>query len=304
MSSNATEVAYNLSLAKLLRHEGLNAEGEQRRMFGSSRGQADVLVDFDDYAVVIEAEFGVPAKSDADKRLPQGLPAVVNGLPVRLVVAVGYPKYLADLPESQSEKNLTACKNLIVAHRYFGEAWTEEIVGSVDRLAEILRSYWVRSDSGIGIEETVKQASSAIQAAGDILAKVEPSDRGEQDGPSTKALIWLNAMLFQELLARHLDTSLLPTEHAGKRIQRPDPELGPSHLVRQWIEILEINWWPIFHIAKETLKTTPGPANKEAVDVLMRAASRIAETGTIRRHDIAGRISTSRILIRSVDCKL
>ena len=290
MSSNATEVAYNLSLAQLLRHEGLNAEGEQRRMFGSSRGQADVLVDFDDYAVVIETEFGAPAKADADKRLPQRAPAVVNGLPVRLAVAIGYPTRLADLPESRTEENLAACEDLTVAYRYFGEAWSEEVRGSVDSIAVFLRDYWVQSDSGIGIEETVQRASSAIEVAGDILARVEPSDRGEQDAPSTKALIWLNAMLFQELLARHLDTSLLPTEHSGKRIQRPDPELGPKYLVRQWIEILEINWWPIFHIAKETLKATPGPANREAVNVLMEAAAEIAETGTIRRHDITGRI--------------
>ena len=46
--ANATEVAYNLSLARLLRHEGLSAEGEQRRVFGGSRGQADVLLDFDE----------------------------------------------------------------------------------------------------------------------------------------------------------------------------------------------------------------------------------------------------------------
>ena len=290
MGSNATEIAYNLSLAQLLRHEGLNAEGEQRRVFGESRGQADVLLDFDDYAVVIEAEFGSPAKADADRRLPETAPAVVNGLPVRLVVAVGYPRRLANLPESQTQENLAACDDLIVAYRYFGETWSEEAAGSVASLAEVLHTYWVQSDSGIGIEEIVRRAASAIEVAGDILARVELGDRGEQDGPSTKALIWLNAMLFQELLARHLDTSLLPLEHRGKRILRPDPERGPDHLVRQWIEILEINWWPIFHIAKETLKTTPGPANREAVSVLMRAAAEIAETGTIRRHDVAGRI--------------
>ena len=288
--SNATEIAYNLSLARLLRHEGLHAEGEQRRVFGGARGQADVLLDFDDYAVVIEAEFGAPAKADADKRLPTGAPAVVGGLPVRLVIAIGYPSRLADLPESETDANLGACEDLVMAYRYFGEAWGEETTGSVGTLAEVLRDYWVQSDNGIGIEETVKRAASAIEDAGDILARLESQGSGEQDGPSTKALIWLNAMLFQELLARHLDTSLLPPEHRGKRILRPDPERGPDHLVRQWIEILEINWWPIFFIAKETLKTTPGPANQEAVSVLKRAAAEIAETGTIRRHDVAGRI--------------
>ena len=120
MGSNSTEVAYNLSLARLLRHEGLNAEGEQRHIFGKSHGQADVVLDFDDYAVVIEAEFGSPAKADADKRFPTSAPAVVNGLPVRLVIAVGYPRRLADLPESQTQANLALCDDLIIAYRYFG----------------------------------------------------------------------------------------------------------------------------------------------------------------------------------------
>ena len=98
-----------------------------------------------------------------------------------------------------------------------------------------------RATTALVLRETVKRAASAIEDAGDILARLESQGSGEQDGPSTKALIWLNAMLFQELLARHLDTSLLPPEHRGKRILRPDPERGPDHLVRQWVEILEIN---------------------------------------------------------------
>ena len=94
------------ALARLLRHEGLNAQGEQRHMFGQARGQADVLLDFDDYAVVIEAEFGAPARADADKRFPPDQPAMVGGLPLRLAVAVGYPERLADLPESDTDSNL------------------------------------------------------------------------------------------------------------------------------------------------------------------------------------------------------
>lgn len=288
--ANATEIAYNLSLARLLRHEGLSAEGEQRRVFGGSRGQADVLLDFDEYAVVLEAEFGSPAKADADKRFPEDAPAIVNGLPVRLVVAIGYPQNLADLPESKTAENLAACTDLRIAYRYFGEPWGEETTGSVTNLAEVLRDYWIQSDNGAGIEETVRRADSAIKVASDILARVDSQDRSEQDGPATKALIWLNALLFQELLALHLDPALLPAEHRSKHILRPDPDGGPSHLIQQWGEILEINWWPIFHIARETLKTTPSPTNQEAVRILKRAAAEIAETGTIRRHDIAGRI--------------
>jgi len=290
MAGNSTEVAYNFALAKLLRLEGLNAQAEQRKKFGSARGQADVLIDFDDYAVVIEAEFGSPGKKDADKRFPREAPAVVNGLEVRLVVALGYPAHLAQLPESDSESNLSERSDLRIAYRYYGEDWGEESSTSVAALAATLRDYWVQSDNGIGIEEIVEQASEAIRLAASVLEKVDADGEENADGPSTKALIWLNALLFQELLARHFDHSELPAEHADKKIRRPDPERGAEHLLSQWIELLEINWWPIFHIAKETLKTTPAPNNYQALAILKRAAAEIAETGAIRRHDVAGRI--------------
>ena len=290
MNSNATEPAYNFALALLLREEGLSAEAEQRRRFGNRQGQADVLLDFDDYAVVIEAEFGEPAKEDANKRFPKQKPAIVNGLPVRLVVALGYPPRFADLPESKTRENLAVCDNLRIVYRYYGEEWSEETTGRVADLAETLRNYWVQSDSGTGIDLIVQRAANAINDASSILARSRQNDNAEQDESATKALIWLNALLFQELLARYLDRAQLPTEHQNRGIRRPDSDQGPTHLIAQWDEILNVNWWPIFYIARETLSETPGPANKEAINVLKTAAAEIAESGVIRRHDVAGRI--------------
>lgn len=289
--SNSTEVAYNLALARLLRHEGLNAQGEQRHRFGQARGQADVLLDFDDYAVVIEAEFGAPARADADRRFPPDRPAMVGGLPLRLAVAVGYPERLAGLPESDTDSNLAAATDLKIAYRYWGEGWGAETVGTVAGLAEELRNYWVQSDNGARIEEIVKKASTAIDEVAEALARLD-RDRGrEPESPGTKALIWLNALVFQELLAKHLDMSLLPPEHRKKTIGRPDPARSTADLAAQWEEILEINWWPIFHVARETLAGTPGsPAARQAVAVLIRTAREIVESGMIRRHDVAGRV--------------
>ncbi len=290
MHGNATETACNFALARLLREEGLSAEAEQRHRFGEQRGQADVLLDFDDYAVVIEAEFGDPAREDANRRFPKQKPAIINGLPVRLAVALGYPQRLADLPESGARENLASCDDIRILYRYYEEEWSEETTGSVADLAETLRNYWVQSDSGTGIDLIVQHAANAINDASSILARSRQNDNAEQDESATKALIWLNALLFQELLARYLDRTQLPTEHQNRGIKRPDPDQGPTHLIEQWDEILNINWWPIFYIAKETLSETPGPANKEAVNVLKTAAAEIAESGVIRRHDVAGRI--------------
>ena len=289
--SNSTEVAYNLALARLLRHEGLNAQGEQRQMFGQARGQADVLLDFEDYAVVIEAEFGAPAKADADKRFPAAQPAMVGGLPLRLAVAVGYPERLADLPESDTDSNLAAATDLAISYRYYGDEWGADAVGTVASLAEQLRNYWVQSDNGARIEEIVQKASMAIDQVAEVLTRLD-RDRGlEPESPGTKALIWLNALVFQELLARHLDMSLLPPEHRQKKIGRPNPAGSTADLEQQWEEILTINWWPIFHVARETLQTTPGsPATRQALVVLVHTAREIVESGMIRRHDVAGRV--------------
>ena len=289
--SNSTEVAYNLALARLLRHEGLSAQGEQRQSFGEARGQADVLLDFEDYAVVIEAEFGAPAKADADKRFPEARPAMVGGLPLRLAVAVGYPERLADLPESDTDLNLAATKDLAISYRYYGEGWGAETVGTVAGLADQLRNYWVQSDNGARIEEIVRAASAAIDEVAGVLTRLD-RDRGrEPESPGTKALIWLNALVFQELLARHLDMSLLPATHREKTIDRPDPAGSIASLQRQWDEILGINWWPIFHVARETLAATPGSsATRQAIVVLIETAREIVESGMIRRHDVAGRI--------------
>ena len=85
--------------------------------------------------------------------------------------------------------------------------------------------------------------------------------------------------------------SLLPEEHREKRIVRPDLEASTADLQRQWEDILAINWWPIFHVARETLAATPGsPASRDAIGVLIHTAREIVESGMIRRHDVAGRV--------------
>ncbi|MDE0075129.1 MAG: hypothetical protein OXU32_14325, partial [Gammaproteobacteria bacterium] len=158
-------------------------------------------------------------------------------------------------------------------------------------LAEQLRNYWVQSDNGARIEEIVQKASTAIDQVAEVLSRLDRNRGRKPESPGTKALIWLNALVFQELLASHLDMSLLPAEHRQKTISRPDPAGTTADLERQWEEILAINWWPIFHVARETLRATPGsPGTHLAIGVLIRTAREIVESGMIRRHDVAGRV--------------
>ena len=61
-------------------------------------------------------------------------------------------------------------------------------------------------------------------------------------------------------------------------------------VVRQWEEILEINWWPIFSTARDTLRDFPAQWAQLALEPLRNAARSIAARREIRQHDIAGRI--------------
>lgn len=289
MAGNATETAYNFALARLLRLEGFDAEAEQRHRLVAGSVQLDVLVEFDDFVVVIESEFGSVAKADANKRLRNDQTVYINGLPLRLVVAVGYPIGFSNAPESQAVQKLFNTQELLVAYRYENEEWSTVSHCGVSDVAETLRNYWVQSDAGIGIDQIVQRANDAIGTAVDILERV-PIQQTNKDQPATLSLVWLNALLFQELLARHLDTSTLSQRYQAKYIVRPDSDGGTAKLLRQWQDILDINWWSIFNVARESLKLIPAPNNWSAIQELMQAASDIADSGAIRRHDVVGRI--------------
>ena len=77
----AYEQKFNIALARLLREQGLQAEGEVQQPEGR---RLDVLVDVDGSSVVLEGEIGNRRGTlgDADARLEQGLADARAGLPV------------------------------------------------------------------------------------------------------------------------------------------------------------------------------------------------------------------------------
>ncbi|MDE2808600.1 MAG: hypothetical protein OXM03_12760 [Chloroflexota bacterium] len=262
-------------------------------------------MELDDIAVAIEAEFA-PARTvrqDATKRLPAEA-LYWRGLPVTSVFTLVYPKSMKRLPESDVADKLAQCESLAFAQGVRSEQnptlplpgmtegdieWITSQAGSVRDLAELLHGFWVRSGQTTTIEETVAAASHAIADAARILERAPTLQQVDDGDPAaTCALIWLNALLFQELLAKDLSPDLLPAPHRGKVIRRPHGR--PDDLLRQWYEILEINWYPIFDVARSTLADIPSPLDVNALDILKPCARTMAENQVIRRHDVAGRI--------------
>ena len=292
------EALLNSKLAHFLRTRGLEAEAEQQ--IGTDRTgkrhRVDLLVELEDRAVAIEAEFhpGSKVEREAVGRLCEP-PLYWRSLPVRDAFKLIYPANIKRLPESEALTALLDSDSLRFARgalRGKSVAWESWESGSAATLAETLHDHWVRTATISDIDAIVRRAADAINVASEILERLpEFSESGkDSDLTATAPLIWLNAMLFQQMLATDLVVDRLPRIDRGVRIPLLDPHVKPSALISQWEAILSVNWWPVFHIAKESLRVARPPYSANAIRVLADAALEIAETGAVRQHDVAGRI--------------
>ncbi len=297
MNGNTTEPTLNTHLAQLLRRKGLEAESEQRVRDASGRyHQVDVLIELDADAIALEAEFA-PARSvrdDASKRL-QRSSLYWRGLPVTSAFTVIYPESMRRIPESDAANALANTHDLAFAQGTGADGvihWRPAQTGSVRDLAETLHNFWVHTSQAVNIQDMVDMASQAIATAAETLARAPSLRQIEKDSdPSaTCALIWLNALLFQEILAKDLLPEALPAPHTGRRIPRPQTHEGSVDLLQQWDLILSINWYPIFDVARKTLAEVPSPLDVQALGILKPCAKAMAENQAIRRHDVMGRI--------------
>ena len=295
--ANTIEPLLNGALAAILRQRGFDTSAAEQSLKDSKgrRHQVDVLVDLDDRIIAVEAEFH-PARTlrkDSTKRLPR-VPLRWHGMPIESVFEVIYPSELQRMSEAQARKALP--ESTLVFQEVlrgpdgkFVEGIKQE--GTVASFAETLHSYWIRHAKGSSVQEAVTEASLAIEEAVQSLERV-PAMRSPQgeDTLAAMALVWLNALLFQELLAANLDTNALPAAHRHRVINPPSNQDSPDELHQQWGEILKINWWPIFAIASDTLRSVPSQWSSLALAPLKQAAQSIATRREIRQHDIAGRI--------------
>ena len=299
---STAEESLNDKTAEWLRNYGLEAQAEQRILDipGGERHahKLDVVVEMDNECVALEAEFH-PArgvKGDALKRLPDSGHLMWRGMPITRAVAVVYPEQFQRIPESHSKQLLVSCEDLLfqpVERDSEGDiVWGAQQVGSLGDLANLLGSYWIQSSASASVEHIVRDASEAIDAAAAILANdpyiQRPHD--DSDPAATCALVWLNAFLFQELLASDLKPADMPPPYTGRSVPVPQHTDTPSDTLGEWEFILSINWYPIFDLARRSLRQIAAPRDKQALDILRKQAKEMAQEQAIRRHDIAGRV--------------
>ena len=115
----------------------------------------------------------------------------------------------------------------------------------------------------------------------------------EQTAKMTAAML-INALAFQQNLAGFsagVDVEGRTENRTIKnlgQVREATGGLHPDDVIAEWDNILSINYWPIFHIAKKLLLLIPPTIAARLLDSMVRTANGIQEA--IKQNDVAGTV--------------
>ena len=248
--------------------------------------------------VVVEAEY-MPARTvEPEARSRLGLEVATNGRIIEAAIALRYPDSVSEahnLPAALSSARLDYCvftEGATAVHRFPESGWLE---GAVEDLADMVRLVSVP-------QRAVNQAAVTLEVGIEGAAKLLDELSGTRSGitiaiarrlgmidvPQTRRMacaIIANALVFHEHIAgMHPEVKPL-AKVCGAGVDNPQGEV-----LAAWDDILRINYWAIFTIAKDIIEQLP---SGDAADILRRlrhTAQSVNATGVDNAHDLTWRI--------------
>ena len=272
---------------------------ENTRVIAGSPGlQPDLLITDPGRApVVIEAEYLPAANVEAEARERLGLPVTVHPRPIEAAIALRYPAAVgdaADLRAALTAARLAYCVFTAEAagvQRFPAAGWLE---GAVADLADLVRLVSVPQRA---VDQATDTLQDGIDAAAQLLDAVDASRPaitremarllGMANVPQTRRMacaIFANALVFHERIAGMHD-QVQPLELVCGDALNPQ-----SAILASWKDILQINYWPIFGIARKLLRRLPAGDAALILRCLRETAQAISATGVDQAHDLTGRI--------------
>ena len=248
--------------------------------------------------VVVEAEY-MPARTvepEASSRL--GLEVAANGRIIEAAIALRYPAAIGearDLRAALSSARLDYCvftEGAQDVQRFPESGWLE---GAVEDLADMVRLVSVPQRA---VERATTTLQEGIEGAAKLLDEMETTRSsitraiarrlGMIDVPQTRRMacaIIANALVFHERIAGMRPGVEPLAKVCGDGVDNPQ-----GQMLAAWDDILRINYWAIFAIAKDILEQLP---SGDAADILRRlrhTAQAVDATGMDNAHDLTGRI--------------
>jgi hypothetical protein len=181
------------------------------------------------------------------------------------------------------------------ASRFPSSGW---ILGSVPDLSILVQSASVPPDV---IEAAASQLVEGVSEAAGILEGMVSAHPAaihkisealhQEDGQQTRGMamtILANAFVFHETLAGGKDR--LAEVRSLEELRSDDGKLSKAEVLGEWRKILEINYWPIFDIARRILTVVPTVESMYLIERLAETAAKLLANHLMRSHDLTGAV--------------
>ena len=293
----------NIKLGDLLRGmlSSCMVRTENTSVFVDHHGlKADVLITAQGRApVVMESEYepGQKVEEEAIGRL--GLVEVGSRREIEAAIAVKYPEEVAEVGDVAKALAVARLRYCVFTgdadehERFPEEGWLE---GGVSDLADMAQLVSVPQKAVEEAADILEKGIENAVAVLDGMSAVKPGITesiaallGLSDVPETRRMacaIMANALVFHEQLAGMYHGRVKPIRLVcGAGVLNPQEET-----LSAWTEILKINYWPIFAIARDILGQMPALEATNLLHTLRGTAQAVVSTGVTNAHDLTGLI--------------
>ena len=293
------EALVNGELASALRkrHPRWNRKSlvaESTQVLRSVQKRPDILVmETGRWPVVVETEFSPARTVDADARSRLGAHVARTGEPIEGVIAVRLPASL----KTHTGATVESVRFEYAAHfqsadgnheRHPASGWIE---GDVDDLADAIEHLGLserRLARGTELlERTVAETAGRLaeRVPENVLAEMAQvlhQSPGQQTRRMAGAIL-TSAFVFH---------AAIDGQPGIPRIQRllPPNRLTQSKLLTAWTDILKVNYWPIFSIARAVAEPMPARGFAGTLAPVRQGVEELAAIGATTYHDLCGRM--------------
>ncbi len=249
--------------------------------------QPDILIRLPQGPIIVETEFEPASTVEADALSRFGME--IDGRKIQNAFAVTVPAALRITSQQRLFERMASSTLVWQEWRIDGTSGPR-LNGTPIELGDVIRRTTPPSGN---LDEAVDALDEGARRAGSLLysspgtlgrvAKIFDADPGDEVA-NMASLVVINAMIFQERLA-NAEVAFQPVSAA-----RLDGRFSKMKLLQLWENILDIDYYPIFGMARDVVQEL---SDVEASDVLSECAntaSVLLGMGAVGRHDLAGRI--------------
>ena len=255
-----------------------------------------IITDSQRSPVVIEAEYmpAYAAEDEAKARL--GLRLADGGKRIEAAIALRYPVDVANALDLDSAIRAARLEYAVFYEdetRFPASGW---ISGGVSDIADLIRLVSVSESEVDAAADILEQGIDRAVAILNDMGKLRPTVTqniarllgDNRDLLSTRRMacaVIANALIFHERVA-----GMHPEVETLDLLWDSPTDNPKSKISAAWDDVLQINYWAIFAIARDIVNQLPASkASTQILDKLRNTAQRINSGGAIFAHNLTGR---------------